>query len=244
MLSFSILYCSQTREGEDMSENSEIDYSKVKKFKKEFRRISLEEHPLAPGSSAIVFEEDENGEPFSVIIANNVLNPNSPAETAVKNSVLDLRYWLQVNINSDVTEETLQDFRYGLTLLDTASRDFREKATEDVVRQAKARATRIPANICVKGLVNTCGLLNEFDTCCLDFSDLQLIDLEAKSGLLAEAIQRVQPTVFIISTAAANDLTRSEALKTTVGMMLDSKIRFKSVFAKADGLENDFVRTL
>lgn len=228
-----------------MSENTEdeFNFSGVKKFKTSIRRLSMLEAPLAPGSIALCFDEDEEGKPFSLLIE-DLLNTEDVKETIFKNNVLQLKYWINVTITSEPNEKSLQDLRYGLGVLDEVSRKHRIELTTDEKQQIKEAARRIAANIHVIGLYGIRDYIQEFDTCCLDMSSMEIEDIEKNAIYIVEASQRVQPTAFVIPTELANNLTYKEFAETPLGKTLEAKINLKSVFAPKEHLDNNFVRAI
>lgn len=219
----------------------------VKNFIKDVRRVSLQEHPLAPGSIAIVFTEAEEGKPFSELIQ-EILKPTNVKDTEFEHDVFNLKYWLQVEIKKSPTQEDLQDLRYGLHILDEASIKHRVDATDDVTQKIKESHKRTSANLLIKGLFETNEYDHEFDTCVLDTSELSTEEVKQNAIYVAEVSQRLEPTTFIISTELANQLLDKEFKETTVGKVYSAKVKFKSVFAPKFSdkvaLENPFVREI
>lgn len=223
--------------------DNEIDYTNVKKFKMAIRRLTMQESPLAPGGIAVVFDEDPEGEPFSVLVE-KIFESEKLSDVAFKNDVLQLKYWLNVNICSEANEESVQDLRYGLKILDDASRAFRVEAATDTKLKIQEEARRVAANVHVSGCFFMKNYINEFDTCCLDTSGCTFEDIENGIVNIMDVAQRVQPTVYVVSAEFANRLSGSEFVKTNSGRIYTAHLKQKSVFAKPEGLENIFVRTL
>lgn len=216
---------------------------KVKKFKKSIRRLSMQEAPLSPGCIAVCFDEDENGKPLSELIEE--ITQSTSIEEAAKNAqILELKYWFNITITSEVNEESLQDLRYAFKVLDEASMKYRLESEKDPLKQVKEKAKRASINLHMKGLYETGEYSGEFDTCCLDLSETSVEDVEKYLIFVVGISQRMQPTAFVISPELANKLNDKDYAETTCGKTFNAKIPYKNVFSPKEGLENDFVREL
>ena len=201
--------------------------------------------PLVPGAASLHFLEDPEGIPLSENIE-KFLNSSSIADMQRRNDVLALRYLVNVEINSPVEDkETIQDLRYALALLDKASLEYRSTNNTDPVGKVQESARRIFANLCIKGIFDTKDYAQEFDTCCLDLSEVPQDNLEKNLIFLAQIAQRTNPTVYIIPTSIANRLD-GELKETSLGKTLNAKVKMRSVFANTQkgDLKNWFVRAI
>lgn len=213
----------------------------MKKFIRNIERTTLQNCPLSPGTSSFHFLEDPEGIPISEHIE-KLFETTNIADIQKRNDLLGLRYIVNIEINSAVEDvETVQDLRFALNTLDKASREYRQSLSPN--QHNVELAHRILVNLCIKGLFDTQDYASEFDTCCLDISEESQENVEKGLIYVAQIAQRQNPTTYIISTELANNL--SKTLKdTSLGKTLNAKIKMKSVFAKKEGLENPFVRSL
>lgn len=225
--------------------SEELDLSNVKKYNLTVKRTSIQDHPLAPGSSAVFFTEDPNGKPISILI-NEMLRATSIKDIQFKNDVLALRYWINVEISTEPTEADVQDLRVGLSSLDSASINYRVELATTEEEKIKENARRPSANLHIKGLYNIGDFAQEFDTCCLDISEVTTEDIESNLVFIAAVAQRENPTVYVISTELANKLGSKDYSHEALTRLFSSKIKQKSVFApgKMNGVDltNPFIR--
>lgn len=217
-------------------------------FTKEIRRVTLKDHPLAPGSIAVCFTEDKKGKPISSHIR-EMLQSTNIADIQTRNDILGLKYWINVEITSPTDENDLQDLRIALRDLDKASIDYRVSIATDDNQQIKESARRSSVNLHINGAFNLAAdYPQEFDTCVLDTSNVDIATVEKNLITVAAVAQRDQPTVWIISTELANKLMDKDFKNTGLGKVYNSKIVFKSVFAPSQTgdvkLENPFVREI
>lgn len=216
----------------------------MKKYKSELKRVTLKDYPLMAGQMALYLTEAEDGKLFSEIVE-NLLSTTSIKDAQQKNELLELRYILNVNINTAITQDDLDDLRFGLTRLDKASIDFRQKIALDDKQKVKESMRRTHANLHVNGLFDVNDFAQEFDVCTVDMSNMKIEDIEANMVYVAQISQRTNPTVFIIPTELANKLNDKEFSKGVLGKTFNAKIlSLKNVFAPAEGLENNFVRAI
>lgn len=216
----------------------------MKKYTKTIRRLTMQDCPLSPGSIAICFTEDnKNGQTFSDWIS-EILDADSVKTVQQRNDVLQLKYLINVEITSAADIESLQDLRVGLAKLDKKSVDFRLELTTDDKEKVKESARRSVVNLHVKGLYDIAEFAQEFDLCNVDISDMSVEDISNSMIYVAALAQRPNPTVYTISTDFANDLADPDFKETVVKKTFEAKIKMKSVFAKEEGLKNDFVRAL
>lgn len=213
------------------------------KFEKTIRRVSMKDHPLAPGSISICFTENKDGKLFSELV-DEILQATNVEETQTKLDILKLKYWVNVEISSAPTVEDVQDLRLGFTRLDKASFNCRVEAAETEEQKVKESAKRISANIHVKNLFEMSDYIQEFDTCTLDTSEMKLEDIEAGMVHIVSVAQRENPSVYIISAELANKLLEKDFQETALGKLYNSKIKFKNVFASEKDLKNIFVRSI
>lgn len=214
-------------------------------FKIETKRLSMMDHPLAPGSIAIAFTESETGEKFSDWVE-KILTTSNISELQFRSDLFNLIYWINFEIFSEPTDEDLQDLRYGFAKLDEASIKFRvENATDDKLK-IKESARRTPANLHIRGLFNVDKYMQEFDTCCLDISELSKEDIEKGLIFVASVAQRENPTVYILPTSIANSL--KDLKDTSIGKTFSAKAKLKCVFApketNGEKLENISIREI
>ncbi len=225
--------------------SEELDLSKVKKFVQTVKRTTLQDHPLAPGSIAVFFTEDENGKPISELIT-ELLATTSIKDIQFKNDVLALKYWINVEISTAPTDADTQDLRVGLSKLDNASINYRVELATDEKEKIKESARRPAANVHVKGLYDIGDYVQEFDTCCLDVSEVDIKDIETNLVFVAAVAQRENPTVYVISTELANKLMTKDYKDSPLHRMFSTKIKQKSVYAPEKSgnevLANPFVR--
>ena len=216
----------------------------MKKYKSELKRVTLKDYPLMAGQMALCLTESEDGKLFSEIVE-GLLNTTSIKEAQQKNELLGLRYILNVEVNTAITQDDLDDLRYGLTRLDKTSIDFRQKIALDEKQKVKESMRRTHANLHVTGLFDVNDFAQEFDVCTVDMSNMKIEDIEANMIFVAQVSQRDNPTVFIIPTELANKLNDKEYSKSVLGKTFNAKIaKLKNVFAPAEGLENNFVRAI
>lgn len=216
----------------------------MKKYKSELKRVTLKDYPLMAGQMALCLTESEDGKLFSEIVE-GLLNTTSIKEAQQKNELLGLRYILNVEVNTAITQDDLDDLRYGLTRLDKTSIDFRQKIALDEKQKVKETMRRTHANLHVNGLFDVNDFAQEFDVCTVDMSNMKIEDIEANMIFVAQVSQRDNPTVFIIPTELANKLNDKEYSKSVLGKTFNAKIAsLKNVFAPAEGLENNFVRAI
>lgn len=216
----------------------------MKKYKSELKRVTLKDYPLMAGQMALCLTESEDGKLFSEIVE-GLLNTTSIKEAQQKNELLGLRYILNVEVNTTITQDDLDDLRYGLTRLDKTSIDFRQKIALDKKQKVKETMRRTHANLHVNGLFDVNDFAQEFDVCTVDMSNMKIEDIEANMIFVAQVSQRDNPTVFIIPTELANKLNDKEYSKSVLGKTFNAKIAsLKNVFAPAEGLENNFVRAI
>ena len=216
----------------------------MKKYKSELKRVTLKDYPLMAGQMALCLTESEDGKLFSEIVE-SLLNTTSIKEAQQKNELLGLRYILNVEVNTAITQDDLDDLRYGLTKLDKTSIDFRQKIALDEKQKIKESMRRTHANLHVNGLFDVNDFAQEFDVCTVDMSNMKIEDIEANMIFVAQVSQRDNPTVFIIPTELANKLNDKEYSKSVLGKTFNAKIAsLKNVFAPAEGLENNFVRAI
>ena len=213
------------------------------KFSKECRRLTLEEAPLIPGRMAYCFTEDENGSTFTECIE-DILNTKNIAEAQVKNDLLARRYVIQVIVKSAANEEDIQDIRFGLSKLDDASKQYRLSLAKTELDVAKAQSQRIIGNIQIMSIFDSNELANEFDYCNLNISSLEKDEINKGLIFIAGLAQRPNPLTYVIPTTLANELENKEVRDTSLGKTLNSKVALGSVFAKGEGLTNNFVRAL
>lgn len=215
----------------------------MKKYTKTIRRLTMQDCPLSPGTIAICFTEDENGEIFSNLI-DEILNTDNIKKAQEKNDILQLKYLINVEVTSKADIESIQDLRLGLARLDKKSIDYRVSLATDDKEKVKESARRTTCNLHVRGLFDISDFAQEFDLCNLDISETSTEDVEKGMIYIAALAQRPNPTVYILSTELANKLLDTAFKDSVVKKTFDPKIKLKSVFAKKAGLKNLFVRSI
>ena len=216
----------------------------MKKFTKEVRRCTLQEFPLAPGSTILYFKEtdEESGKMFSELVT-EILDADSPKELLFRSDLLNRRYKISLDLYTECDEESLQDIRFGLSRLDSESLKYRSELATNDLELAKARAQRIVCNIHITGLFNVESIIQEFDYCNLDTSTLSIEDITKGLIHVAAVAQRPNPTTYVIPTELANDLEKKYK-EELIGKTFLAKVSLGNVFAPGENLLNPFVRAI
>lgn len=209
------------------------------KFKYEVKRTSLKDCTLLSGANAFIFKEDPNGKSFEDLISEIVETENLSEEAL---DLLLRKYIVSIEIDSEFSDEDVDDLTDGLTLLDNKSLVVRAKM-EKHKDPAVVALQRIVVCGCIRNIADAgmIDILQKFNFITFDMTKYNIEELRENTFVLGRALQQTANNVWIFNSDTANALNDDNQFDRSV----INRIETFSMYADgAEKLENPFIRIL
>ena len=209
------------------------------KFKYEIKRTSLKDCTLLSGASAFVFKEDPDGKSFEDLISEIVETENLTEEAL---DLLLRKYVVSIELDSECSDEDVEDITDGLMLLDNKSLMVRAKM-EKHKDPAVIALQRIVVCGCIRNIVDAgmIDILQKFNFITFDMSKYSIEELRKNTFVLGKALQQTANNVWIFNSETANSLNDDNQFDRSVIGRMET---FSMYVDDAKTLENPFFRVL